>query len=124
MKQRDRSTGRRQPTPGESKPIHHGSTSPGQFMPMLTADEGVVWVNPTGADRSAVGGYWSAVHAVRDNRKPLALNDFEGRSIFDADTGKRFPFITDVETVLAYHEHFDFGPSFYKARGEVGRLAR
>jgi hypothetical protein len=92
-------------------------------MPMLTEDDGVFWVNPTGADRSALGGYWSAVNAVRDNRRPLALNDFEGGSILDPETGKRFPFITDVETVLAYHEHFDFGPSFYRSRGEVRRLA-
>jgi hypothetical protein len=93
-----------------------------QFMPMLTND-GVVWINPVGDDRSLLGGYWSDVGTGIDNRAVLALGLYDELSVFDTESGQRLPFVTDIDTVLAYHDHYDFGPSFYKTRGEVPRFA-
>jgi hypothetical protein len=94
----------------------------GKFMPMLTKD-GVVWVNPVGDDRSLLGVYWTGVGDRLNNMPTLVLQGLDGLSIVDSETGARYPFITDMDTILAYHEHFDFGPSFYKSRGEAPRLA-
>jgi hypothetical protein len=93
-----------------------------KFMPMLTND-GVVWVNPVGGDRNLLGSYWSVVAGGIDNRSAFSLSLFNGLSVFDGETDQRLPFITDVDTILAYHDHYDFGPSFYKTRGEVPRFA-
>jgi hypothetical protein len=94
----------------------------GKFMPMLTTD-GVVWINPLGDDRSLLGSYWNAVDDRLKNRLTLALDLFDGLSVFDSETGQHLPFITDMDTILAYHDHFDFGSPFYKARGDVPRFA-
>jgi hypothetical protein len=97
--------------------------APGEkFMPMLTAN-GVVWINPLGDDRSLLASYWNAVEDRLKNRLTLALDLFDGLSVFDSETSQHLPFITDMDTVLAYHDHFDFGSPFYKARSEVARLA-
>ncbi len=93
----------------------------GKFMPMLTTD-GVVWINPWGDECSLLGSYWNAVDDRLKNRLTLALDLFDGLSVFDSETSQHLPFITDTDTILAYHDHFDFGSPFYKARGEVPRL--
>jgi hypothetical protein len=94
----------------------------GKFMPMLTAN-GVVWINPLGDDRSLLASYWNAVDDRLKNRLTLALDLFDGLSVFDSETGQHLPFITDMDIILAYHDHFDFASPFYKARGDVPRLA-
>lgn len=91
-----------------------------EFVPMLTAD-GIVWINPIGHDRSLVGKYWSEVKDRLENQSALPLTDFDDKSVFDTESDQRLPFITDLDTILTYHEHFDFGPSFYKSRGEILR---
>ena len=94
----------------------------GKFMPMLTTD-GVIWINPVGDDRSLLGVYWTGVGDRLNNVPTLVLDGFDGLSIADSETGERYPFITDPDTILANHEQFDFGPSFYRTRGEVPRGA-
>jgi hypothetical protein len=90
----------------------------GKFMPMLTRN-GIVWINPLGDDRSLLGSYWNAVSDWLDNRITLTIDLFDGLSVLDSESGQTLPFITDKDIILAYREHFDFGPSFYKARGEA-----
>ncbi len=99
------------------------ATDASKFMPMLTRD-GVIWINPLGGDRSLLGTYWTIV-GDRVNNIPtlLSLDAFDGLSIVDSETGQSYPFITDMDTILAHHDHFDFGPSFYKSRGDVPRPA-
>jgi hypothetical protein len=87
---------------------------------MLTRD-GIAWINPSGAGRSLVGKYWSEVKGRLENQSALPLTDFDDKSVLDTETNQRLSFITDLDTILAYHEHFDFGPSFYKSRGEILR---
>jgi len=94
----------------------------GKFMPMLTK-EGVIWINPVGDDRSLLGVYWTGVGDRLNNVPTLVLDGFDGRSIADSETGTRYPFITDMDTILAYHDYFDFGPSFYRTRGEIPKGA-
>jgi hypothetical protein len=88
---------------------------------MLTRS-GIAWIKPIGHDRSLVGKYWSEVKGRLENRSALPLTDFDDKSVLDTETGQRLPFITDLDTILAYHEHLDFGPSFYKSRGEASRV--
>lgn len=92
-----------------------------EFMPMLTADAGIVWIRPVGDDRILLGGYWSAVGRFLDNKMTFELSLYDGLSVFDSDSGRHFPFVTDPNSILSYHDHYDFGPSFYKERGQVPR---
>jgi hypothetical protein len=91
------------------------------FMPHLTYD-GPVWVYPVGNDRSLEGGWMHNVKLFLENQ-PNALDDFEGKSIFDVETQQRLPFVTNRSVILQYEDAFDFGPSFYKRRSEVARFA-
>jgi hypothetical protein len=96
--------------------------SGGKFMPMLTR-AGIVWINPVGDDRSLLGSYWIAVGDHLNNTPTFALYGFEGLSVVDSETGESFPFITDLNTIFGYHDQYDFGPSFYRSRGEVGKAS-
>jgi hypothetical protein len=89
-----------------------------KFMPMLTRN-GIAWINPVGEDRSLLGSYWVAAGDVLDNIPSLVFDGFDGLSITDSETGQSLPFITDRDTLFSYHDEFDFGPSFYKSRGEL-----
>lgn len=95
----------------------------GQFMPFLTLG-GLVYINPVGHDRSLVGSYWNAVDRLLADGSTASLDRFEGRRVWDSATGKHLAFVTDPNVILAYHEDLDFGPSFYKSRGEVERMER
>ncbi len=90
-------------------------------MPMLTHG-GVVWINPAGEDRSLLATYWITVEWALGGSTFL-LTFFTGKSVLDTESGQRFPFITDLETILVYHEQLDFGSSFYKTRGDIARPA-
>ncbi len=96
--------------------------SSGLFMPFLTKG-GVVYVNPVGTDRKLVGGYWHAVRVYLDSGTTNDLDRFDGRAIFDTETQRRLPFITDPDSILEHVDEIDFGASFYKRRDEVVRFA-
>ncbi len=91
-------------------------------MPFLSKD-GVVYVNPVGSDRKLVGGYWHAVRVYLDSGTTNELDRFDGRAIFDTETQRRLPFITDPDSILDHVDEIDFGASFYKRRDEVVRFA-
>jgi hypothetical protein len=95
-------------------------TADDKFMPMLTRT-GIAWVNPVGDDRSLLATYWTVLDDVVNYVPTFLLDGFEGLSIVDAETGERYYFVTDIDTILSFHDHFDFGPSFYKSRGEVAK---
>ena len=93
-----------------------------EFMPFLT-ESGVVYVNPVGSDRSLVGKHWNAIRRFLENRGADALVRFEGQSIFDTESGRRLPFVTDPNVILEHEAELDLGPGFYKRREEVARFA-
>lgn len=97
-------------------------TADSKFMPMLTRT-GIVWINPVGDDRSLLATYWTVLDDVVNHVPTFLLDGFEGLSIVDAETGERYYFVTDIDTILSFHDHFDFGPSFYKSRADVARPA-
>jgi hypothetical protein len=97
-------------------------SSRAQFMPHLT-ENGVVYVNPVGSDRSLLGKYWTpGLRAFLAGRTD-ALDRFEGKSIFDAESRRRLPFVTDPNVILEQEAELDLGPGFYKRREEVTRFA-
>jgi len=92
--------------------------SSGLFMPFLTKD-GVVYVNPVGSDRTLVGRYWHYVRVFLETGKADGLTHFESQRIFDAETRRTLPFVTDTNVILEHADEIDFGASFYKRRDEV-----
>jgi hypothetical protein len=116
-KRRARKTGA---IPAAPHPIAAGVD---RFMPFLT-ESGVVYVNPVGSDRSLVGKHWNAVRTYLESGRTDALARFEGRSIFDTETGRRLVFVADPAVILEHEAEIDFGATgFYKRREEVTRLA-
>ncbi len=97
-------------------------TSSGLFMPFLTKD-GVVYVNPVGSDRTLVSRYWHYVRVFLEAGKADGLTHFESQQIFDAETRRTLPFVTDTNVILEHADEIDFGASFYKRRDEVVRFA-
>jgi hypothetical protein len=93
-----------------------------EFMPFLTGS-GVVYVNPVGSDRSFVGKHWNAIRRFLENHGTEALDRFDGQSIFDTESGRRLPFVTDPNVILEHEAELDLGPGFYKRREEVARFA-
>lgn len=93
-------------------------------IPFLTVEKGVVGVwPPSKDDRKKVGKYWSTVDRLLSNQ-PASFESFEGDSIFDEISGKRLPFVTDLDVIYAHNEEYlDFGISFYRDRREYARLA-
>lgn len=93
-----------------------------EFMPFLTPS-GVVYVNPVGSDRGLVGKHWNAIRRFLENRGTDALDRFAGQSIFDTESGRSLPFVTDPNVILEHEAELDLGPGFYKRREEVTRFA-
>ena len=92
-------------------------------MPHLT-ESGVIYVNPLGSDRSLEGKHWYAIRTYLETGRTDALDRFHDKSIFDAETGQRLPFITDPAVILEHEAEFDFGSTgFYKRREEVATFA-
>jgi hypothetical protein len=106
-------------TPSATKPDAGASFA--RFMPFLT-ESGVVYVNPVGSDRSLVGKHWNAIRRYLENRGAEALDRFDGQGIFDTESGRRLPFVTDPNVILEHEAELDLGPGFYKRREEVARL--
>jgi hypothetical protein len=104
-----------------AKPTKPTPVSEGLFMPFLT-EGGVVYVNPLGDHRKLVGSYWNAVHWFLATGHDAFLTPFEGVRIFDAETAKTFPFVTDTNIITEYVDELDFGAGFYKARNEINRF--
>ena len=86
-------------------------------------ESGVIYVNPVGSDRSLVGKHWNAIRRFLENRGTEALDRFDGQSIFDTESGRRLPFVTDPNVILEHEAELDLGPGFYKRREEVARFA-
>ena len=105
------------PTPAASPPS-------GQLaIPFLTIAFGVVGVwPPSKDDRSKVGKYWSTVDRLLSNQ-PASFDRFEGDSIYDEISGKRLPFVTDLNVILAHSDEYLFGLTFYRNRHEFERFA-
>ncbi len=84
-------------------------------IPHLTA-AGIqdVWP-PSAVDRSKEGSYWNEVDSLLSNRL-ASFARFEGASIYDEISDQRLPFITDVDTILAFSDYFHFGEGFYRDR--------
>jgi hypothetical protein len=106
------------PTPIARLEVRSGAV----FMPFLTKS-GVVYVDPVGSDRGLVGKHWNAIRCFLGNRGTDALNRFAGQSIFDTESGRRLPFVTDPKVILEHEAELDLGPGFYKRREEVVRFA-
>lgn len=67
-------------------------------------------------DSSLEGKYWNA-HLEALGGKPDKLYEFAGHSVFDLDSQKRFPFVTDLDVINEHFEELDFGQGFYKRGG-------
>jgi hypothetical protein len=107
--------------PAPSNPIAAADFT--RFMPFLT-EAGVIYVNPLGSDRSLVGKHWNAIRTYLENGRTDALDRFQDKSIFDSETGRRLPFVTNPAVILEHEAEFDFGSTgFYKRREEVARFA-
>jgi hypothetical protein len=107
--------------PSAPEPIAAASFE--RFMPHLT-ESGVTYVNPLGTDRSLEGKHWNAIRPYLETGRTDALDRFHDKSIFDAETGQRLPFITDPAVILEHEAEFDFGSTgFYKRREEVATFA-
>jgi hypothetical protein len=92
-------------------------------MPHLTIAKGVVGVwPPSKDDRSKEGQYWGTVDRLFSNQ-PASFERFEGDSIFDEISGKRLPFVTDLDVIYAHHDEYLFGLTFYRNRHEYERFA-
>jgi hypothetical protein len=91
-------------------------------MPFLT-ERGVIDVYPPlEDDRSKIGKYFGQIDRMLANL-PYSFAEFEGDSIYDEISGKRLPFITDVDFILAHSDEFNFGLSFYRDRHEVPKAS-
>jgi hypothetical protein len=96
---------------------------PKQLPPFLTVALGVIGVwPPSKDDRSKIGRYWNAIDKLLANL-PAPLDEFAGDSIYDAISGKRLPFVTDLDTIYAHSAEFVFGLSYYRDRREYATLA-
>lgn len=73
-------------------------------------------------DSSLEGKYWNAYTRVLEGKGDLSY--FQGRSVFDLDTQKRYAFTIDLDVIAEHADEIDFGPGFYKKRGETpGKVA-
>jgi hypothetical protein len=116
-----RARAKRAAIPAAPEPIAAASFE--RFMPHLT-ESGVIYVNPLGTDRSLEGKHWNAIRTYLENGRTDALDRFHDKSIFDAETGRRLPFVTDPAVILEHEAELDFGSTgFYKRREEVARFA-
>jgi hypothetical protein len=107
--------------PSAPEPIAAASFE--RFMPHLT-ESGVIYVNPLGSDRSLEGKHWNAIRTYLESGRTDALDRFQDKSIFDVETGRRLPFVTDPAVILEHEAEFDFGSTgFYKRREEVETFA-
>ncbi len=68
-------------------------------------------VPPAKDDRSAISSYWVAIGVYRNGGSTALLNRFDGRSIYDALSQRRLPFVTNTallpETIAAGLTDFD-----------------
>jgi hypothetical protein len=95
----------------------------GKAIPFLTYDKGIVGVwPPSKDDRSKVGKYWGTVDRLLSNQ-PASFERFENDSIYDEIGGKRLPFVTDRDFIMAHSDEFNFGLSFYRDRHEFSKFA-
>jgi hypothetical protein len=116
-----RARAKRVAIPSALEPI--AATGFERFMPHLT-ENGVIYVNPLGSDRSLEGKHWNAIRTYLENGRTDALDRFQDRSILDVETGRRLPFVTDPAVILEHEAEFDFGSTgFYKRREEVATFA-
>ncbi|HEY2474978.1 MAG TPA: hypothetical protein VGI19_09260 [Candidatus Cybelea sp.] len=100
-------------------PVVSGSN---RAMPFLT-HAGIVGVWPPAKDdRSKIGKYFGQVDRMLAHM-PHSFEQFEGDSIYDEISGKRLPFITDVDFILMHSDEFHFGFSFYRDRHEFTKVA-
>jgi len=100
-----RRTARKPPSPA-------GSRRAQRFLEERDGEVKQILVDPPSRDdRSAIGSYWHAVGVFRNNGSTALLDRFEGRSIYDALTRSRLPFVTDTallrEAIAAGHTDFD-----------------
>lgn len=91
-------------------------------MPFLTS-AGIVGVwPPAKSDRSKIGKYFSQVDRMLAHQ-PYSFDQFDGVWIYDEISGKRLPFITDIDLILTYSDEFHFGFSFYRDRHAFTKVA-
>jgi ribosomal protein S20 len=99
------------------------TTGSGKALPFLTYETGVVGVwPPSKDDRSKLGKYWGSVDRLLSN-EPVSFDRFEDGSIYDEISGKRLPFITDRDFILAHSDEFNFGLTIYRDRHEFTKFA-
>ncbi len=105
-----------------SAPIQAAATpGRGLAVPFLTIERGVVGVwPPSKDDRSKVGKYWRQVDRLLAHQ-PASFEQFDGDSIYDEIGGKRLPFVTNIDVILAHSDEFDFG-LFYRDRHEYKKV--
>jgi hypothetical protein len=96
---------------GKATPIPPSTRTIGHLTPAGVQD---VWP-PSKADRSKEGSYWNEVDSLLSNR-PASFERFEGESIYDEISGKRLPFVTDPDIILAHSDRYHFGEGFYRDR--------
>jgi hypothetical protein len=104
-------------------PVQVVPFSSNKALPFLTVERGVIGVwPPSKDDRSKVGRYWSTVDRLLSNQ-PASFEQFDGDSIYDEISGKRLPFVTDRDVILAHSDEYVFGISFYRDRHEFTTFA-
>jgi hypothetical protein len=94
----------------------------GHKMPFLTRAGVIDVYPPMKDDRSKIGKYFGQIDRMLANL-PYSFAEFEGDSIYDEIRGKRQPFITNVDFILAHSDEFNFGLSFYRDRHEVPKAS-
>lgn len=73
-------------------------------------------------DSSLEGKYWNAYTTAAEGKGDLEF--FRDRSVFDLITQRRYHFVVDINEALQHADEIDFGPGFYKKRGETpGKVA-
>ncbi len=89
----------------------------GDIWQHLRPDGSTITVVLDKNDSSLEGTFWNAYTAALEGKRDL--RSFEGRSVFDLDRQRRFPFVTDLNVIAEHADEIDFGPGFYKRRNEA-----
>jgi hypothetical protein len=96
---------------------HPRPSAAGDIWQHLVPDGATITVVLDKSDSSLEGKYWNAYTAALEGTRDL--RDFEGRSVFDLDRQRRFPFVTNLNVIAQHADEIDFGPGFYKRRNEA-----
>ena len=98
-----------------------GASRVGDIWQHLLPDGRTTTVVLDKSDSSLEGLYWNAFEDARGGKRDLWV--FAGLSVFDLDGQRRYPFVTDLDLISEHADEIDFGPGFYKRRGDTPATA-